>query len=60
MELETWNFVYKKFTTIQFGTLVETDFKGIITSINLTLFIWVNLKESSKVDENFGKKLFFW
>ena len=46
------------FKTIQFDTLVETDLKGIITSINLTLFIWVNLKESSKFAENFGKKLF--
>ena len=48
-----------KFKTIQFDTLVETDLKGMITSINLTFFIWVNLKESSKFDENFGKKSFF-
>ena len=49
-----------KFKTIQFDTLVETDLKGIITSINLTLFIWVNLKENSKFDENLDKKKFFW
>ena len=60
MELETWNFVYMKFKTIQFDTLVETDLKGIITSINLTLFIWVNLKENSKFDENLDKKKIFW
>ena len=48
-----------KFKTIQFDTLVETDLKGIITSINLTLFIWVNLKENSKFDENLDKKRFF-
>ena len=59
MELETWNFVYMKFKTIQFDTLVETDLKGMITSINLTFFICVNLMESSKFDENFVKKLFF-
>ena len=59
MELETRNFVYMKFKTIQFDTLVETDLKGIITSINLTLFIWVNLKENSKFDENLDKKRFF-
>ena len=47
-----------KFKTIQFDTLVETDLKGIITSINLTLFIWVNLKENSKFDENLDKKDF--
>ena len=45
-----------KFKTIQFDTLVETDLKGRITSINLTLFIWVNLKENSKFDENLDKK----
>ena len=49
-----------KFKTIQFDTLVETDLKGIITSINLTLFIWVNLKENSKFDENSDKKQIFW
>ena len=49
-----------KFKTIQFDTLVETDLKGIITSINLTLFIWVNLKENSKFDENLDKKKIFW
>ena len=59
MELETWNFVYMKFKTIQFDTLVEIDLKGMITSINLTFFICVNLMESSKFDENFVKKLFF-
>ena len=59
MELETWNFVYMKFKTIQFDTLVETDLKAMITSINLTFFICVNLMESSKFDENFVKKLFF-
>ena len=48
-----------KFKTIQFDTLVETDLKGIITSINLTLFIWENLKENSKFDENLDKKRFF-
>ena len=48
-----------KFKTIQFDTLVETDLKGMITSINLTFFIWVNLKESSKFDGNIGKKLLF-
>ena len=48
-----------KFKTIQFDTLVETDLKGMITSINLTFFIWVNLMESSIFDENFEKKLFF-
>ena len=48
-----------KFKTIQFDTLVETDLKGMITSINLTFFICVNLMESSKFDENFVKKLFF-
>ena len=58
MELETWNFVYMKFKTIQFDTLVETDLKRIITLINLTFYIWVNLKDSIKFDENFGKKLF--
>ena len=49
-----------KLKTIQFDTLVETDLKGIITSINLTLFIWVNLKENSKFDENLDKKKIFW
>ena len=48
-----------KFKTIQFDTLVETDLKRIITLINLTFYIWVNLKDSTKFDENFGKKLFF-
>ena len=48
-----------KFKTIQFDTLVEIDIKGMITSINLTFYIWVNLKDSTKFDENFGKKLFF-
>ena len=43
-----------KLKTIQFDTLDETDLKGTITSINLTFFIWVNLEESSKFDENFG------
>ena len=33
---------------IQFDTLDETDLKGTITSINLTFFIWLNLKECSK------------
>ena len=51
--------MYKKIKTIQFDTLVETDLKGIISSINLTLFIWVNLKESSKFDENLDKIRFF-
>ena len=58
MEFETWNFVYMKFKTIQFDTLVEIDLKGMITSINLTLVIWVNLKKSSKFDENLDKKDF--
>ena len=49
-----------KFKTIQFDTLVEINLKGIITTINLTLFIWVNLKENSKFDENLDKKRFFW
>ena len=49
-----------KFKTIQFDTLVETDLKGMITSINLTLDIWVNLKKSSKFDENLDKKKIFW
>ena len=31
----------------------------MITSINLTLVIWVNLKKSSKFDENLDKKRFF-
>ena len=48
-----------KFKTIQFDTLVETDLKRIITLINITFYIWVNLKDSTKFDENFGKKLFF-
>ena len=48
-----------KFKTIQFDTLVEADLRGIISSINLTLFIWVNLKENSKFDENSDKKRFF-
>ena len=48
-----------KFKTIQFATLVEIDLKGMITSINLTLVIWVNLKKSSKFDENLDKKRFF-
>ena len=47
------------FKTIQFDTLIETDLKRIITLINLTFYIWVNLKDSIKFDENFGKKLFF-
>ena len=49
-----------KFKTIQFDTLVEIDLKGMITSINLTLVIWVNLKKSSKFDENLDKKKIFW
>ena len=49
-----------KFKTIQFDTLVETDLKGMITLINLTLVIWVNLKKSSKFDENLDKKKIFW
>ena len=48
-----------KLKTIQFDTLVEINLKGIITTINLTLFIWVNLKENSKFDENLDKKRFF-
>ena len=36
----------------------ETDLKGIITPKNLTLIIWVNLKESSKFDENYDKRFF--
>ena len=48
-----------KFKTIQFDTLVETDLKRIITLINLTFYIWVNLKDSTKFDENFGKKIIF-
>ena len=48
-----------KFKTIQFDTLVEIDLKGMIASINLTLVIWVNLKKSSKFDENLDKKRFF-
>ena len=48
-----------KFKTIQFDTLVEIDLKGMITSINLTLVIWVNLKKSSKFDKNLDKKRFF-
>ena len=46
-----------KFKTIQLDTLVETDLKGMITSI--TFFICVNLMESYKFAENFVKKLFF-
>ena len=49
-----------KSKTIQFDTEVETKLKGIIASINPTFFIWENLKEISKFDDNFGKKTFFW
>ena len=40
-------------------TLVEIYLKGMIASINLSLVIWVNLKKSSKFDENLDKKRFF-
>ena len=44
------------FKTIQFDILVETELKGKKASIMLSFFFGVNLKESSKFDENFGKK----
>ena len=59
MELVTWNFVHLEFKTIQFDTEVVTKLKGIIASINPTIFIWENLKEISKFDDNFGKKKHF-